>query len=136
MNITQSLRRGKSISQWGKVPTKGGDIKAEKMPPPCNKKSFGLCIMQSPSSSPMELTGQLAFFSRQNSKEHVDHILPGKHQSLTNLPGNNENAPTCLARSGRPCGRSRHRAAAGPLHQLHLRHADAWQLPPFGQIRF
>ena len=34
----------------------------------------------------MELTGQLAFFPRQNSKEHVDHILPGKHQSLTNLP--------------------------------------------------
>ena len=34
----------------------------------------------------MELTSELAFFPRQNSKEHVDHILPGKHQSLTNLP--------------------------------------------------
>ena len=45
-----------------------------------NKKSFGLCIMQSP-SSPMELTSQLAFFSRQNSKEHVDHIVPGTSKS-------------------------------------------------------
>ena len=39
------------------------------------RKSIGLCIMQSP-SSPMKLTGQLAFFSCQNSKEHVNHIVP------------------------------------------------------------
>ena len=31
----------------------------------------------------MELAGQLAFFSCQNSKEHVDHIVPGTPKSHT-----------------------------------------------------
>ena len=94
-----------------------------------NKKVIGLCIA---CNLPHPWNWQVSWHSSPvRTPKNTSITLSLEHQSLTHLLKTIKVAPTCLERSGRPCGHSWHQAVAAPLHQLHLQHADAWQLPPF-----